>query len=305
MQIAYLDPLDRAIERMKGLLMRPFDPVKWLVIGFVAWLSGLAGGAGGGMGRLNLDDAVHRRNLGLGALREELSEIVWVLPLLLLGAMVVIGLVLLLLWVSSRAKLVFVDQVVTGRAAVVEPWRRLGRLGDSLFLWRLGFAVACLTVAVLVVVGIAGPALYAGSSDVIGALSIAGMVSGGLLLALVGLVAFVVSFVLDAFVVPLMYRYRIPATEAWRALLPWLSAYPGHFLLYLLLVIGLAIVFGALFAVLCLLSCCILALPYVGTVLLLPVWVTYRLVSLEFLAQFDPGLDVFRVPAVAESSAGE
>jgi hypothetical protein len=31
----------------------------------------------------------------------------------------------------------------------------------------------------------------------------------------------------------------------------------------------------------------------VGTVILLPVWVTYRLFSVEFLAQFDPGLDLF------------
>jgi|GEM_PF-5006444 hypothetical protein len=36
----------------------------------------------------------------------------------------------------------------------------------------------------------------------------------------------------------------------------------------------------------------LLALPSVGTVVLLPVHVTYRLFSLAFLAQFDPGLDL-------------
>ena len=84
------------------------------------------------------------------------------------------------------------------------------------------------------------------------------------------------------------------------AFLPWLSAYPGAFALYLLFVLALAIVFGALFMVACLLTCCILALPYVGTVLLLPIWVTYRLLSLEFLAQLDPGLDLFQAPVTAE-----
>jgi len=46
----------------------------------------------------------------------------------------------------------------------------------------------------------------------------------------------------------------------------------------------------------CVLTCCIVVLPYVGTVILLPIWVTYRLFSVEFLAQFDPGFDLF-VPA--------
>jgi hypothetical protein len=41
------------------------------------------------------------------------------------------------------------------------------------------------------------------------------------------------------------------------------------------------------------LTCCIVGLPYVGTVILLPLYVTYRIFSLEFLAQFDPEFDVF------------
>ncbi len=299
MSIAYLEPLDRSVERMKGLLLRPFDPVRWLVIGFAAWLSGLAGGMGAGPGRFNLDDIARGPSAGVGALRDELAGIVWVLPLVLLAVMVLTVVVLLVLWVSSRAKLVFVDQVVTGRAAIVEPWRRLGRLGDSLFLWRLGFAVVCLVAVLSVAVLVAGPALFGGFEDVFGALSFASMLFGGVLLFAIAVVAGVVSFLLDAFVVPLMHRYRITTTEAWRAFLPWLRSYPGHFLLYLLMVIGLAILFGGLFVVVCLLSCCIVALPYVGTVLLLPVWVTYRLLSLEFLAQFDPGLDLFR-PLLAD-----
>ncbi len=48
-------------------------------------------------------------------------------------------------------------------------------------------------------------------------------------------------------------------------------------------------------------TCCLgfllLAIPYVGTVLLLPLLVAYRYLSLEFLAQFDPSLDVFAVPS--------
>ena len=55
----------------------------------------------------------------------------------------------------------------------------------------------------------------------------------------------------------------------------------------------LYILFAIVFAIACLLTCCVLALPYIGTVLLLPIIVTYRILSLEFLAQFDPGFDLF------------
>jgi len=47
----------------------------------------------------------------------------------------------------------------------------------------------------------------------------------------------------------------------------------------------------------------VVALPYVGTVIMLPIWVTYRLFSVEFLAQFDPGFDVF-TPAMLEAENG-
>ena len=33
---------------------------------------------------------------------------------------------------------------------------------------------------------------------------------------------------------------------------------------------------------------------------MLPIWVTYRLFSVEFLAQFDPGFDLF-TPALPEA----
>ena len=36
------------------------------------------------------------------------------------------------------------------------------------------------------------------------------------------------------------------------------------------------------------------AMALIGTVLLLPIWVCYRLLSVEFLAQFHPDFDLFR-----------
>ena len=68
----------------------------------------------------------------------------------------------------------------------------------------------------------------------------------------------------------------------------------GTFVLYLLkkLVIGLAV--GSItFGVVCA-TCCIAALPYVGTVILLPLHVFVRSYSLYFLGQFGPDWQVIR-----------
>jgi hypothetical protein len=56
----------------------------------------------------------------------------------------------------------------------------------------------------------------------------------------------------------------------------------------------LTVIFAVFFSVFCLVTCCMAALPYLGTALLLPVWVCYRLLSVEFLAQFHPDFDLFR-----------
>jgi len=215
------------------------------------------------------------------------------LPAIILIVMAVATIMVLVLWLSSRAKLIFLDNVVQGRAAIVEPWHRLRDLGNSLFLWRLAFVVACGLVVLVLLVLFFAPAASLSLSDALEALSYAAMAVGVMVLVVFGVIAGYIALFLEAFVIPLMYKYELKATEAWGAFLPWLKARPAPFLLYGLLVFALGIGFVVLFAVACVLTCCILALPYVGTVILLPVWVTYRLFSVEFLAQFDPGLDLF------------
>jgi hypothetical protein len=294
MQIGFFAPLGRAFERMKHILWRPFDLATWLVLGFSAWLAGLADGAGGGGWKLlSNDEDLPFAGSGLPELWQDVVPSMVLLPAVILIVMAVATIIVLLLWLSSRAKLIFLDNVVQSRAAIVEPWHRLRDLGNSLFLWRLGFVVACGLVVLVLLVLFFAPAASLSLSDALEALSYAAMAVGVMVLVVFGVFAGYVALFLEAFVIPIMYKYELKATEAWGAFLPWLKARPLPFLLYGLLVFALGLGFVLLFAVACVLTCCILALPYVGTVILLPVWVTYRLFSVEFLAQFDPGLDLF------------
>jgi hypothetical protein len=302
MGIQYVAPLQRAWARMKGILFRPFELDKWVVIGFSAWLARLAGGGAGGGARLNYN-ARHLESLDVR--RALLRAWEWLhghpywLALIIAGAVVLVVIGLVLAWISSRGKFIFLDNVVHNRARIVEPWRRYAKLGNSLFLWRLGYLVVCLlgfavlaALAVLSAGGFSGLGFGSARSTTITVLAV-------LMATLAGIACAYVSLFLDSFVVPVMYKDGVGAIEAWRRFVPWIERNFGALVLYGLFVLALAIGVGIGVLVVGLLTCCVglvlVALPYVGTVILLPFLVTYRAFSLEFLSQL--GSDFAILPA--------
>jgi len=82
-------------------------------------------------------------------------------------------------------------------------------------------------------------------------------------------------------------------------LLRLLAGNPGRFILYFLfqIILGLAILVLLLTAVLatCCILGCVLAIPFLGTVLMLPIHVFRRSYSLYYLAQYGEAYDAFRV----------
>ena len=302
MNIAFFEPLNRSWERMKHILWQPFNLSKGLVLGFSAWLAGLADSAGGGGWKWMMDenDFPGRHNLHSNgdAFQSAGEALIW-LPIIVVVIMAVAAILLLVVWLSSRAKFIYLDNVIHNRAQIVEPWHRFRNLGNSLFLWRVGFFVACGLIILLLLLLFFAPAATLSFSDALAGLSYAAMALGVLVMIVVGILAAYVGLFLEGFVIPIMYKLDLKATEAWRYFLPWLKTRPLPFFLYGLFVLALGFCVVVLFGLACMLTCCIVALPYVGTVILLPIWVTYRLFSVEFLAQFDPGFDLF-IPAEIE-----
>ena len=101
-----------------------------------------------------------------------------------------------------------------------------------------------------------------------------------------------ISVFLGDFIVPLMYRLDLTATEAWQRFIPLLKLHFRPLVLYGLfrLVLGMAAGMAVLLLMIvtCCIAACLAAIPYVGAVLLLPVTVFFRAYSLEYLAQFGP-----------------
>ncbi len=309
MRISLVEPLSRGWNRMTRMLFQPFDPGKWLVLGFSAWLAGLTSGGGGGGGGggghggdADPEDLIH----GLENAWEYLLDHPLLIWLALFVIAFVVILVVVLTWVSSRGKFIFLDNVVHDRARIVEPWKRFRRLGNSLFLFRLIFGLLTFPIAIGMIV----LAVYWFWSAFGGGGAPDGLTLALWIVAWVGLLFFFIalgayiSFFLEAFVVPIMYRFDLPVIAAWQYFLPMLSSHFGSFILCGLFTLMLFVGVGLCVVAIGLMTCCIglllIALPYIGTVLMLPVIVTYRAFTVEYLAQFHP--DLVLIPDAAEAS---
>jgi len=135
---------------------------------FKPLLAKLADGGSGGVRLPPTDIDVGDDLKGLsdvGHSFHSLLESAVVLPLIVVGVVVLLALVTLLLWVSSRGKFIFLDNLVHNRAAIVEPWRRFASLGNSLFWWRVGFAVAAVLGFGVVALVVVGPAVALGGFE--------------------------------------------------------------------------------------------------------------------------------------------
>lgn len=297
MDIRYWQPLERAWQRAKSMLFDPFNLEAWFVIGFTVWLARLWDGSlWGGDGGLRWEMDGDDHNIGglLGSGIERAADafshpIQFFVAAMLLALIIVVGAVLA--WVGSRGAFMFFDNVAWRRGRVSDPWQRLGPLGDSLFLWRVGtqllaglFAVALVLPAVILLGGAAA------AGGVFAGVGIAGALLAGLAGVLLGLIVAFVGFCTDQFVVPLMHRYDEGVIAAWERFLPLLREHPLPFVLMSLAYLGVWIVVTAAIAAAGAMTCCalflVLAIPYVGTVVLLPVHATLRGFGPEFLAQF-------------------
>ena len=232
--------------------------------------------------------------------REWLLENTHWLALIVFGLMVFVIVLVLLTWLSSRGKFMFLDNVVHDRARVAAPWYEFRVEGNSLFLWSLtvGFIVLAIVVMYLVRCYSTIVSIYEETFEP-SALIFPAI---GMLLGLIGIfmVAGLLDLLLVDFVVPIMYRSRIRVLAAWGTFLPLLGSHLFAFVGYALFTLGLwiLIVMGIVIAVI--LTCCIggllLVIPYINAVILLPVSYTIRAFSIEFLEQFGQEYQVFPRP---------
>lgn len=294
--VSVVDPIGPAIERVKMILFRPFRLERWIVIGFCAWLAHLAegGGGGGGRGNFNFSNGEEFRGVANEGREFVTANLYWLLPVAVIIVILIIGLWLLIVWLNSRGRFMFLYCVAQNKAEVKNPWRQFGEHGDRLFAFRIVLGIIAIVISLLFTAIIVIPIFVIRTNL---ALSIAGGVIGGLLLLISGITFGIIGKFTKDFAVPIMYLHTPSAVAAWRVLLALVEANKGRFILYILFQIVIGIAIGSIvLAVACLTcgcACCLLAIPFVGTVLMLPILVFQRSYSLFYLAQYGPELNAF------------
>lgn len=330
--LAVLQPLGLAWRRTHQILFEPFQLSKWLRLGFCVFLMGTApggalGGGGGGpqsrgwlqpfrdnddgggdSGTKTISRILDRRGpaeLNPWPWIQEHLALILFLTFSVVAVLLVIG--VLQTWLSSRARFMVLDGVVHNRGAILLPWRTYRREGNSLFRFRLllgviSFGVLGALVAVSMVLG---------WSDIQASLIHEAAWSARATVVMIGLVGLlliwflaigVVDVVLLDFVAPVMHLHRLPVRASWRPVLQTVvKEHPKGFALYILTKIVLNTLVSILTMVAILCTCCLAAVPYIGTVLLLPLSLLQLTYPLAFLEQLGPGWEFLspRRPAKA------
>ncbi len=298
------DAISHAIERSKGLLF-PVNGNKWFALGFTAFLaqcgeSGSSlqipsfptGSGGSGTTSGSSDFAAEFQTL----LKTLTDNLALTLILSTSALLLLLGLGVLYLWISSRAKLMFVESVIWDRLDVGAQWTRASELGQSLLKFRLILGIsgtAVLLVAVGSGLGVGFQEFAAGHF-----LSARALVAYAVLASvwlLLGLPLVLISAILDDFVVPLMVLRNLRVRDAWSMCrMEVLANNAGGLVVFYLLRLVVVFVVSIVSGVLVCVTCCVAALPYLGTVVLLPVHVFSRAYPLYYLEQL--GIPVFPLP---------
>ncbi len=290
MNISVTAPFKPAWKHMVRILFKPFDIKKWFALGFCAFLSQCGEGGGGNGGNFG-----NQNNPSGSEFREGVNNVeIWInnnwgLFLgIAIGSVVCILIInLLVLWISSRGKFMLLDGIVKNRAAVIEPWNEFKTQANSLCIFRFILSIISM-LCVALMIGLPAYLAYPDfQADTWGDGATNALVAFVCLSIPFAIAATAIAFFLGGFVVPTMYLRRVSVMEGWR--LAWGHLCKDHlgsaFLLFLLLVV-LGIGVGVIaFAVTCA-TCCLAALPYISSVVFLPVTVFFTCFFLVYIEQF-------------------
>lgn len=304
------------------ILFRPFDLGKWCVMGFCAFLAGFLQGGNGFNSSFNTNNfnnnsfnnksAAQIPELDLHQFDSTLKNVftgmqVGMVVLIALAVLVVIfAVILVIYWLGARGQFMFLDNIVRNRGAIAWPWNYYARQANSLFGFYLLFILISFAIF-LPILGVAAVMCYPLITEhrwPDGGEIIVFVILGLLYLGL-AIVLGVIVFIFREFGVPIMFRQGLPARPAFWKSMGLLRQHPGSVVVFVLLRIAIFIGVAILSIIVCCATCCIGAIPYVGTVMLLPVLVYVRCFTLDCLAQFGPEYDAWTVDVPSPGSPGQ
>lgn len=296
--ISVIDPVGRAWDRMMLICFRPFNITKWFVLGFCAWLAYLGegagsfnfpGGGGGGGGGTGGGISVETQTPFEQAMAWMSEHALLIIVLTTVGVVVGLAIYLVIQWLRARGEFMFVNGIATNRSddLISGPWKQFAKQANSFFIYQAATSIANILLALSIIglcLMIAWPDLQAWQ---FGNSAIASILTFALVFPTIMILTGTVIACNSMFILPIMYVRGSYYPDAFREF--WKKIVPGHmwtltlfFTLYSLLIAAFWIVSVLAFCF----TCCLSALPYIGTVVLLPGLVFLRSYSICYLEQF-------------------
>lgn len=302
-RISVTAPVSAAWNQTWKVLTGPFDPQKWLILGFLAFLQSLGGGCDGTNVNINLpmDQSDEWNEL----IRHVLRFISGHVPIVIgVGAILLLfgfALFVLFHWLSARGCFAYLSCIVNNRAEVSRPWGLFAKEADSFFIVRFVFSLG----SVIIVIALCFPFLavlwdmFQRGEDISFFAVFFETGAAVWLIPLIPalLVITIVQGILIDFVVPIQFMKHESCFVALKIALRLVFGNLGAFVKYAImkLLLALASILLLLMAcclTVCLLLCCMI-IPVVGQAILQPLFVFFRAYSIYFLAQFGDDFNCF------------
>jgi hypothetical protein len=322
-QISATDAIGSAFNHTIKMLFKPFNYIKWLKLGLVAFLVSFSSGG------MNFNFNMPFNDKSSFNMEQQLNNIIqWIQNNLIFTIIIGVSalLIITIIWTiiiyfSSRFSFVFLESVVKNNVQIKQYYKSNKSNGWSYFLWQMIFTPTALLI-IMLITGI--PAFFlvytALKNEFTFSIILLLVLTGLVLIGLIILLAIISVFTAD-FALPIMYLAKIRITRAWSILLTLMRAHKGQFLLYLLMRIVLSMASMAFILVPCCLVGCLstpfyllimglvllafkyplfwiavvlcgliigLALSFVFQVVFLPATVFFRAYPLAYLEGFGP-----------------
>jgi hypothetical protein len=275
MDISFGNIIKESFEWMGKVLFKTFSLKKWIALTFIAMMAGylsfnfngninsFSGGNNRGFNTcprsslLMQAEGVAEADDALGAPiyeddiivedadeNNEMAEFFNPLTISIIGA-VFLALMILFMWLSSRFKFIFVEDIIKNDGSIKAPWSFNAAIGNQLFVLNLIYTFVYLGLMGLIgyrgYLTLKSLGVFADNADV-NFLKVMGNIMPHII-ALVGLIIIVslFYFFVENMVVPIMYKNRGGVLASLKEAADLLTANIGNFIAFLFINIGLGI----------------------------------------------------------------